>query len=189
MSDRVSRWNERYAKAGGRFDPSPLLATAIDGCTPGLALDLACGTGRHAIALAERGWRVIAVDAAVRAVEIMTAEAARRGIADRIEAVVADLESTPRGFPLERATYDLLCDFYFLDRTLFDEIRAAVRPGGRFVAAIHVDAAGDDIRFAPGELLGTVGDWGWEILHAAEGRREPSAPRATAEIVARRPID
>ena len=49
-------------------------------------------------------------------------------MADRIEAHVADLMSRPRGFALEPGAWDLVCDFYFLDRSLFDEIRAAVRP-------------------------------------------------------------
>jgi SAM-dependent methyltransferase len=187
MSDRIARWNERYANEGGRFDPSPLLAVAVDDVAPGRALDLACGTGRHAIALAERGWRVLAVDAAVRAVELMAAEAARRGVADRIEGVVADLEAIPRALAIEREAYDLVCDFYFLDRALFPEIRDAVRPGGRFVAAIHVDAEGEGFRFAPGELRAVVGAWDWEILYESEGRRDASARRATAEIVARKP--
>ena len=75
----------------------------------------------------------------------------------------------------------------------FAQIRRAVRPGGLFVAAIHVeDAAGSEaphsFLLAPGELRALVGGWGWEVVHAREGASSETGHRhATAEIVARRP--
>src|SRR5262249_1333138 len=88
--------------------------------------------------------------------------------------------------------YDLICDFYFLDRGLLDEIRAGVRPGGLFVAAIHVDAAqaAAPHRFLlkSGELAERARSWGWEIPHSREGAStEEGHNHATAEIVCRRP--
>ncbi len=57
-------WNRRYAQKelvwtaeANRF----LVAEASD-LPPGRALDLAAGEGRNAVWLAERGWRVVAVD-------------------------------------------------------------------------------------------------------------------------------
>ena len=191
VNERLIRWNERYRRGEETFgfEPSSPLPAAIAGRAPGLALDLASGAGRHAIYLAERGWRVVAVDGADAGVELMRAEAARRGLADRITAHVADLMSRPRGFTLAPDAYDLVCDFYFLDRTLFDDIRAAVRPGGLFVAAIHLADPGDppDRLLAPGELARLLAPWGWELDLVESASREHGHQRSTAHLIAHRP--
>jgi tellurite methyltransferase len=178
----VEKWNDRYARGEGHHDftPASPLPLAVEAAPPGLALDLACGAGRHAIYLAEHGWRVVAVDWSAPGLDLMMREAAARGVADRIEPVVADLESTPRGFEIAPGRYDLVCDFFFLDRQLFDEIREGVRPGGLFAAAIHV-SAGHSYTVAPGEMERLVSGWGWEVLHS---RDEP-----TSEVLARRPTN
>ena len=191
MNERLVRWNERYSRGEETFDfrPSSPLPAAVSGVAPGRALDLASGAGRHSIWLAERGWRVVAVDGARAGVDIMQAEATRRGVADRIEAHVADLMTHPRGFALEPDAFDLVCDFYFLDRSLFEEIRAAVRPCGLFVAAIHLAGPDDppDRLLRPGELAGMVGPWGWQVDIEEGASREHGHARGTVHLVARRP--
>ena len=47
----------------------------------GKAIDLGCGMGTHALALAERGWDVTGVDFAALAIRIARARAARQGLA------------------------------------------------------------------------------------------------------------
>jgi tellurite methyltransferase len=193
VNERLKRWDEKFARGLELhgFAPSPPLPAAIQGVSPGLALDLACGAGRHALFLAERGWRVQALDGSRTGLDRLMSEAGRRKIAGRIDARICDLEST--GFNLEADAYDLACDFYFLHRPLFEQIRRAVRPGGLFVAAIHiVDAAGGAaphaFLLAPGELRALVARWGWDILHDREGPSgESDHHHPTAEIVARRP--
>jgi tellurite methyltransferase len=193
MHERQIRWNERYARGEETYDyqPSPPLPEAIQSLAPGLALDVACGAGRHAIYLAERGFRVVAVDWAQAGIDTLLAEARRRGLADRIEPVLADLEAGD--LAIEPSRYDVVCDFYFLSRPLFPAVRDGVRPGGLFVAAIHVESAGAGAphRFLlePGELRRTVLEWGFEILHERDGAsQEKGHQHATAEIVARRPM-
>lgn len=193
MNDRLKRWDEKFMRGEDLhgFAPSPPLPAAVEGIAPGLALDLASGAGRHSVFLAERGWRVHALEGSRVGVERMMREAERRSVADRIEARIFDLESD--GFGLEPDAYDLVCDFYFLHRPLFARIRRAVRPGGLFVAAIHVaDPAGraapHAFLLAPGELKARVAGWGWDVLHDREGApSESEHQHATAEIVARRP--
>ena len=57
-------WDERFLRGDELhgYVPSPPLPQAVASIAPGRALDLACGAGRHAIFLAERGWTVHAID-------------------------------------------------------------------------------------------------------------------------------
>jgi SAM-dependent methyltransferase len=174
------------------FVPSPPLPDAIAGLAPGRALDLACGGGRHALLLAERGFTVDAVDASRQGLNILEREATRRGLAARIATHLADLEAEPPGFTLLPARYDLVLDFYFLHRPLLQRVPVTLRPGGLFVAAIHYHEPGAEqphaFVLAPGELAAIVAGWGFEVVHAREGpSREGGHNHATAEVVARRP--
>ena len=198
MNPQVEKWNARYAgrKAGERSEPSPPLPDAVAGVCAGRALDLACGTGRHAVWLASQGWRVDAVDGSDVAVSLLLANAERAGCAGRIEAHLADLEADPPQFAIAPNAYDLIVDCYFLHRPLFAAIREGVRPGGLFVAALHLPAPdghpGHGYVLRPGELGRMVRGWRWNVLHATERAAETVAGAdgdgpGVAEIVARRP--
>ena len=192
---RIAKWNAHYAAGGDAPDAPPLqlLAAAVDGVQPGRALDLACGSGRHALWLAARGWRVAAVDGAATALELLLARAELTGCSDRIESSVADLEAEPPEFTIAEAAYDLIVDCHFLHRPLFPAIRSGVRPGGLFVAALHIPAGdgnrGHGYLLQPGELAEMVAGWEWDVLHSAE--RDSVAAEdyglGVAEIVARQP--
>lgn len=184
-------WDERYSRGEQVIlEPMPLLVRVADELKPGRALDLACGTGRHAIFLAERGWRVAAVDSSRVGIEIAKTVASVRKV--EVDWRIADLER--HEFEIETDRYDLICDFYYLRRDLFAQIRAGVRRCGLIVAAIHtVDDAPDAkpmnpaFLLQPGELRAEFR--GWEILHDYEGEpSEDGHQRRTAEIVARKVI-
>jgi SAM-dependent methyltransferase len=194
VNDRIARWDARYARGEDLHDwqPSPLLAEALLYAAPGHALDLACGAGRHALFLAERGWTVEAVDGSAVALRLLRDEARTRGIRARIRTRRVDLEARPAVYAPQPSGYDLVCDFYYLYRDLWIRLRDAVRPRGLFVAAIHVGPLEDpekpDFLVRPGELAALVGAWGWEILRYGEGAtRETGHRHSTAELVARRP--
>lgn len=186
----MTDWNARYS---GREhiikEPFPLLVSTIERLRPGRALDLACGTGRHAIFLAERGWQVVAVDAASVGIELAKQTAQSRGV--QVDWRVADLE---RGeFEIEREAYDLICVFYYLQRDLFPQIRAGISRGGHIVAAINMVDESPGLKpmspnflLEPGELRAEFR--GWEILHDYEGTpTEEGHRRRSAEIVAKKP--
>ncbi|MFN0180435.1 MAG: class I SAM-dependent methyltransferase [Gemmatimonadales bacterium] len=90
-------------------------------------LDLACGSGRHAIAAAERGSTVVAVDRDPARLAEARTEAARRRLA--IEWIQADLEGTWPDF----GQFDAVLLFNYLDRARMPKVTAAVRPGGLLI--------------------------------------------------------
>ena len=184
----LQQWNERYRSGERLFDtPSPLVERFAGSRTSGNALDLASGPGRNALYLAEQGWRVTAVDGSPVAIDALLARARKRNL--DIDARVADLE---RGeFSIEPAAFDLICDCYYLERSLFPQMKAGVRPGGMLIAIVHLAEAdqphGTPTRAIPGELRGYFPDW--TILHYHEGKPNESChQRPVAELVARKPL-
>jgi SAM-dependent methyltransferase len=92
----------------------------------GDALDLACGSGRNSVWLAEQGFKTLAVDRNAAALDTLRHEAARRGLSIRTQ--VVDLEN---GEPfLEPDTFDLVVVVHYLHRPLFPALVRALRPGG-----------------------------------------------------------
>ncbi len=60
------------------------LVEGPDALQPGRALDLGCGSGRHAIYLAKHGWSVTGVDLVADAVEQARTRAIAEGVAPRL---------------------------------------------------------------------------------------------------------
>jgi tellurite methyltransferase len=173
-------WDQHYSDpANLDFTPAPLLVEVADLLPPGRALDLACGAGRNALFLASLGWSVTAVDRSAVAIRRLRERAA--GLT--VDARVADLEYG--GFAIEPGAYDLICDFYYLQRELFPAIREGVRPGGVFTGAIHLFQNERTASYVlhPGELREQF--HGWKILFYSESpEAEPHRP--SARIIARR---
>ncbi len=178
-------WNRHYSDAAQlEQTPDPLLVEVAEISPAGEALDLASGPGRNAIYLASLGWRVTAVDRSGVAIGILR----RRAAGLPVETHAADLE---RGeFRIAPGAYDLICNFYYLQRDLFPRIREGVRPGGLFVAASHlVDPAATSGPYSPafllepGELRREFADW--KIAFYSEAP-QPVAHRRAARIIARR---
>ena len=74
-------WDQHYEDGFLPWDtdePDPNLVAAVErfGIVPGRALDIGCGTGVHAMWLASRGFDVLGIDVAPRAVERAEARAA-----------------------------------------------------------------------------------------------------------------
>jgi 2-polyprenyl-3-methyl-5-hydroxy-6-metoxy-1,4-benzoquinol methylase len=135
---RREDWDERYAQPGlvWSAEPNRFLVAEVAGLQPGRALDLACGEGRNSVWLAERGWKVTAVDFSEVAIGKARERAAREG--QEVELVCADLvEYEP---PAE--AYDLVLLLYLHvpaaeRRTILSHAAAALRPGGTFLLLGH----------------------------------------------------
>jgi tellurite methyltransferase len=158
--------------------PTTLLVETAQALQPGRALDLACGSGRNAVWLAEHGWRVTAVDRSAAAIESLQKSH------PAIDARVADLEK--HEFPIAEASWDLIVVCLYLQRDLFEPIKRGLKPGGVAIVIALLMEPGHErslFRVQPGELVRYFDDW--EILHSYEGKSTDSEHhRAVAEIVA-----
>jgi len=133
-----SFYGEREQVWSGR--PNPLLVREVEPLPAGTALDLGCAEGADAIWLAERGWRVTAVDISETALARAAAHAASVG---GIEWVCLDLAAT---FP--DGEFDLVSAQFFHSPVASDGERDkilrraadAVAPGGRLLVAGHAGA-------------------------------------------------
>jgi SAM-dependent methyltransferase len=88
----------------------------------GTVLDLACGRGRHALLLAERGHRVVAVDRDAAALAEIAAKA------PDVEAVQADLESGP--WPFAGRHFACIVVTNYLHRPLLPRLIDSLTEGG-----------------------------------------------------------
>lgn len=85
----MGEWTRYYEAVD--LEPRQTLVDAADRfAEPGLAVDLGCGSGRDALALLRRGWRVLAVDAEQEAIERLIAAA--DGVEGVLETEVAPME-------------------------------------------------------------------------------------------------
>jgi SAM-dependent methyltransferase len=131
----AAHWDERYAVSERLWssDPNATVAEIVGPLTPGSALDVGAGEGRHAVWLASLGWRVTAVDFSAVGLERGRREAERRGVA--VDWVVGDVREWA---PPEGTAYDLVLVAYLhLDADVLPRVRDWVAPGGRLVVLGH----------------------------------------------------
>jgi len=122
---------ERFAAAAEQADQ----VIALTKCNGGAVLDLCCGPGRHAVALAQRGFSVTGVDRTAFLLDRARERAAEAGVA--IEFVMEDMRHFRRP-----ATFDLVCNLftsfgYFEDEAddlqVLRNIHASLKDGGVLV--------------------------------------------------------
>jgi SAM-dependent methyltransferase len=154
------RWTNKLLHAHG--EPSSVVLAALDRLAPGRALDLGCGNGRHAMWLAEHGWRVTAVDFSTEALRQAREHAVASGVeVDWVEADLAAYEPEPQAFDLVLVAYLHV-------------------PGGER-APIHTKAAA---AVARGGTLLVVGHDVTNIGTGAPGPTNPSLLYTPSDIVA-----
>jgi SAM-dependent methyltransferase len=178
-TDRES-YDELYRSAPALWSgrPNRQLVVEASELRPGRALDAGSGEGGDALWLAERGWRVTAVDFSTVALERAAAQATARGLGDRIEWLHADLGTwmPPQG------SFDLVTAHYlhatWVDRSaLFRRLAAAVAPGGTLLVVGHLLVEGHD--HGHGHEHGHHGAEGRGQLHD----RDPAAFYTAEEVM------
>lgn len=118
-------WQELYATGARPDRPPSAWIVKVVGTLPndGPVADVAGGSGRHAIPVAQAGRHVVLVD--------FVAEAVARAMAREpsIDGVAADASM----LPLRRGAFGAVLVTNFLDRTIFPDLVALLRPGGHLV--------------------------------------------------------
>ena len=186
VDQRRLAWDERHQ--AGDFEgrgPNPTLAAALaesdPSGPPGVALELACGSGTNAVWLAGRGWQTTAVDWSPVGLEKGRAKAAAAGL--KVEWLERDLfawEPPARSFDLVVIVYLHLPPD---ERTpVYARAAAAVAPGGRLVIVGHDRLqAFEDVPGPDPDRLFTAGEIAAELIAAdpqLQSEREQVVHRA-----------
>ena len=159
-------------------------------------LDLACGSGRNAVALAGHGARVIGLDllpdALVRARELADHDPRGVHLAAHLGLVVAD---ATRPLPFRLASFDVIAGFRYLDRALFAVLVPFLVPGGELwwetfgpgqARFGHPRRA--EFLLGPGELPVLCAAAGLEVLAAQDHEDPGGAGPVLSAVRARRPM-
>ncbi len=182
-------WDARYEAAELLWSAGPnrFLVAEVADLAPGRGLDVACGEGRNALWLAERGWDVIGVDFSPVAIAKAGKIAAKRGL--QVAWQVADVrEHRP-----QPRSQDLVVVMYlhlpWPDMTA--ALRAAVEgvaPGGVFLLvghdrsnleAGHGGPKDPAVLYTPEQIAGELSDLVIEKAELVRRRVEPRGDRVT----------
>lgn len=192
----AAAWDRRYADPAGVWGAAPNIwvVQELNGLTPGRAMDLAAGEGRHALWLADRGWQVKAVDFSSAGLAVGRDLAESQGLGEHIEWIVEDATSIAP----KPGSVDLILMAYLQlsAAQLQAAVSAAVRslaPGGRFLFISH-DASNPGqgtggpqdpaVLQTPAQVAGWLSAAGMSVL-SAETRARPvtGAPRPALDCV------
>jgi SAM-dependent methyltransferase len=135
---RREHWDRKYAETEQLWAATPnrSFAGEGEGLPPGRALDLACGEGRHAVWLAERGWQVTAIDFSEVAIARGRARAAREHVeVDFRCSDLLDFEPEPGAFDLVLVLFLQLPEDE--RRVVLSRAAGALAPGGTFLLVGH----------------------------------------------------
>lgn len=185
----AARWEARYQAGTAAYaaQPSAFVLDWLPRLPRGRALDVACGLGATAIALAEAGFDVTAIDIAPTALARAREEAVRHEVT--VDWQCADLSD----LRLPLAQYDLIVNIHFVNRDLTAQFADALRPGGHVLFEQHLrwptPVAGpgsDHFRLRPGELRHLL--WQLGVVEYEEGVVESAGGErfALASAVVRR---
>jgi tellurite methyltransferase len=183
----AARWNERYTHTISDDYQTPrsfliehlhLLPSA------GLALDVAMGAGKNTRALLDLGIDPIGIDISTAAVM-----QARSHFPDA-KMVIADLTH----FYLPDQYFDLVLNFYYLQRELWTDYRRILKPGGILIFETLTEKMltikpelTPEFLLKEGELRESFQDWDIVVYREGWVTADRGYSKSVASMVARKP--
>lgn len=176
-----SAWVARFA---------PLVPT-------GEVLDVACGSGRHALLFAAFGHPVLAIDRDAAALERLAAAAVPGIVTLQIDLEQDSEAAAGFDWPFAAGRFAAIVVTNYLHRPLLDALLASLAPGGMLIYETFARGnerygkpSNPDFLLMPGELLALAAR-GAAPLHVVafeEGEVGMPAPAVTQRICAVRPV-
>ena len=190
MKSDQKRWDKRFK--GTKFalgkKANSFLRKHITLLPKGKALDLAAGEGRNAVFLAQHGFKVDAVDISEIGLTKTQEIAGKKMV--RVHTILADLDT----YQIKRGKYDLITNFYFLNRNIIPKMKRGLKKGGMVIfetyllehRKLHTGGPKNPKYFLkPNEPLRLFK--GFRILFYREGVFEESGKRkAIASLIAQK---
>lgn len=201
MPANVTEWDARHRQAAENApaEAASIVSEWLPLLPNGPALDIACGTGRHAILLAAQGRSVMAIDWSAAGLDVLESRARRAKLPVRRGDVAALAKPRTRGIQLIQANLEetelpaasffvIIC-LQYLQRSLFPQMAGALRPGGLLLFETYTRAQLDHSGgprnpahlLEPGELRAAFPE-----LHVLF-YRELNAGQGIASLVAQKP--
>ncbi len=184
----MTTWDDRFRE--GRYprnpDPPAILQRLVGTFPDGRALDIATGTGRCSVFLAECGYEVDAIDRSREGLNIARENADERGVD------VNWIHADALRFPYPESTYDVITARSFRIYDRLTDVKEALAPGGVLFYQDHMRTS-EGVDYGPPErrrvgandLLHACLDL--TVLHYREFRTGEGSHRgAYAQIVARK---
>ena len=119
-------WEKEYSEKTLKDTPlpAPLLKNHINLLSGGLALDIASGTGQNAVFLSSHRYEVIAIDKSPTAASLADQYSLEEGT--KIKTITEDISI----FEIAENSFDLIADFYFLERKIIPKIKKGLKKNG-----------------------------------------------------------
>jgi len=137
------KWDKKFSEKTELLKPreaSPYLKKlALEGKDK-IALDLACGAGRHTLYLAQQKFKVFALDISKVALEAVDALVEKEGVAQHVATAHSDLDE----FAPEMEIYDFIMMSNFLDRDLIKRACVGLKKEGLFFIETYMDDASNE---------------------------------------------
>ncbi len=127
------KWDKKYNETPRLMKdrtPSPKVVEAIKYTRGKKALEIACGTGRNSIFLAENGFEVEAFDISEVAINHLKKQNIKN-----LTAIQKDLEN----FNIEKNSFDLIVQTNYLDRKIFPNLKEALKKDGIIVIETYMN--------------------------------------------------
>ncbi|MEA1893198.1 MAG: class I SAM-dependent methyltransferase [Campylobacterota bacterium] len=132
MLEDKNKWNEKYSEKTESKDVCLVVEKYIQHADVGLALDVACGTGRNTNFLHEKGFTIDAVDIS----DYALSQIKNSPTINKIDADLDKYHITPN-------RYDLIVNVNYLDRRLVSQMKDALKPNGVIIFETFMLAHGE----------------------------------------------